>query len=197
MKPQLLETLKIINGQPQFLEFHQQRIDRSRQALFQLSESLDLRELLGNAPTQGVYRCRVVYSDQLEFIEYLPEVARHFQRFRLVTDNTICYDYKFLQRERLTELWNGRGKGDDILIVKHGLITDTSVANVAFFDGSQWLTPEFPLLLGTTRARLLEKKQLRIAQIGVDDLPKFSKLALMNAMLGFYIVENFMIDYDE
>ncbi len=194
LKPQLLETIKIINGQPQFLEFHQHRFDYTRRALFQLSKSIHLAELLCDAPTTGVYRCRVVYSDTIESIEYLPEIARHFQRFRLMVADDISYDYKFLQRDCLTELWKLRGDAEDILIVKHGLITDTSIANVAFFDGEQWLTPESPLLLGTTRARLLEEKQLVIARLSVKDLPRFSKLAILNAMLGFYIVENFVID---
>lgn len=193
MKPQLLETIKIIHGQPQFLEFHQRRFDYSRHSLFQLSESIPLIALLQNAPITNVYRCRVIYSDIIESIEYLPEVNRYFQKFHLVTADDICYNHKFLQRDRLVELQNLSGDADDILIVKHGLITDTSIANVAFFNGSQWLTPEFPLLLGTTRARLLQDKQLVTAQIHVDDLPKFSKLALLNAMLGFYIVDNFII----
>lgn len=197
LKPQLLETIKIINGQPQFLEFHQRRFDFSRHSLLQLSDSIHLAELLHNAPTTGVYRCRVVYSDQIESIEYFPEVPRHFQRFCLMIADDIRYDYKFLQRDCLTELWKLRGDAEDILIVKHGLITDTSIANVAFFDGEQWLTPESPLLFGTTRARLLEQQQLKMAQIKVSDLSKFSKLALLNAMLGFYIVENFIItDYE-
>lgn len=193
LKPQLLETVKIVNGQPQFLEFHQRRFDFSRRSLLQLSNSIHLAELLHDAPTTGVYRCRIVYSDQIESIEYFPEVPRYFQRFRVVIADDIRYEYKFLQRDQLTKLWNGRGDADDILIVKNGFITDTSIANVAFFEGSQWLTPEFPLLLGTTRARLLEQQQLRIAQIKVSDLSKFSKLALLNAMLGFHVVDNFVI----
>ena len=41
--------------------------------------------------------------------------------------------------------------------MKQGLLTDTSIANIALSDGTHWYTPAHPLLKGTKRAALLEE----------------------------------------
>ena len=64
-----------------------------------------------------------------------------------------------------SEMLDKKGDCDDILIIRNGLITDMSYANVAFFDGTQWLTPRIPLLAGTCRERLLETGPIREADI--------------------------------
>lgn len=189
----LLETIKIINGQPQFLAFHQQRFDCSRRALWHCHDTVNLADLLQNVPTQGIYRCRVIYHRNIEQIEYVPYAPRDFKHFTVVVDDTLHYPYKFLQRDRLQQLFTLRKDADDILIIQHGMITDTSIANVAFFDEKQWLTPKQPLLAGTTRERLLRHDEIFETNITITDLAQFSKMALMNAMLGFYVIDNFII----
>ena len=56
---------------------------------------------------------------------------------------------------------------DDILIVKNGLLTDTSIANIALYDGNDWYTPLHPLLKGTKRAELLDKGVLKEKEIKI------------------------------
>jgi 4-amino-4-deoxychorismate lyase len=73
--------------------------------------------------------------------------------------------------------------------VQGGLVSDTTIANVAFFDGSVWLSPKKPLLEGTTRARLLDEKKIHLADIEANDLKRFKKIALLNAMIGFDILQ--------
>ena len=79
---------------------------------------------------------------------------------------------------------------DDILIVKNGYITDTSIANIALYDGNSWITPKVPLLKGTTRQRYLDNAKILESDIKVQDLKKFSKIALLNAMIDFDIITN-------
>jgi len=191
---QLLETIKIIDGIPQFLAFHNQRFNDARQFLFHATDIIDLHEIIQPSTMTGIERCRVIYAQQVEKVEFLPYQTRRFQRFKIVTDDTICYDFKYLNREILNQLVQKKGDCDDILIIKQGWVTDTSIANVAFWDQRQWLTPTTPLLKGTTRERLLREKQLIEAPIRVEMLGQFSQMALMNAMLGFYILPDFSID---
>ena len=33
---------------------------------------------------------------------------------------------------------------DEILITRNGLLTDTSIANIALFNGKEWHTPKHP-----------------------------------------------------
>ena len=50
-----------------------------------------------------------------------------------------------------------RGACDEILIIKDGHITDTSISNIVFrLPDGWWLTPFTPLLKGIMRTYLLE-----------------------------------------
>ncbi|MFV0268328.1 MAG: aminotransferase class IV, partial [Draconibacterium sp.] len=104
------------------------------------------------------------------------------QCLQVVKNDTIDYAYKYADRENLTELFNQRGDCDDILIVKNNCITDSYTANPVFFDGKEWWTPDTPLLPGTQRARLLSEGQLKVCRITLDDLEKYSKIGLINAL---------------
>ena len=77
---------------------------------------------------------------------------------------------------------------DDIIIEKKGFITDTSIANLAFYDGEQWFTPKNPLLEGTMRAKLLDEGFLQTREIKRSEISHYTKVALMNAMIGFKIL---------
>ncbi len=189
----LFETIKIINGVPQFLEFHQQRLNHSRRILFNSIEEIALNRVIQTPPLSGVYRCRVIYSETIESVEYIRYEARTFSTFKVVVADDIDYEFKYLQRDSLNHLVQLKGQADDILIVKQGLVTDTAIANVAFWYQDRWLTPARPLLTGTTRERLLQSHQIYPAQIRVEELTRFSQMALLNAMVGFYVVEEFKI----
>jgi 4-amino-4-deoxychorismate lyase len=77
------------------------------------------------------------------------------------------------------------------MIFKNGFLTDTSIANIAIFDGDNWLTPKKPLLEGTTRNRLLENKDIIESNIDLNMLKNAKKIALMNAMIDFDILEDY------
>ncbi|MCA1759522.1 MAG: aminotransferase class IV, partial [Bacteroidales bacterium] len=85
-------------------------------------------------------------------------------------------------RERLNLLFEKRGICDDIIIVKNGCITDSSFANIVFFDGVKWWTPDTPLLPGTQRAKLLEENKIFECRITPKDISIYSKVGLINAM---------------
>ncbi len=190
----LLETLKIINGEPQHLEYHQARFNQTRKILYDTQTEIALEKLIHCPFSSGTYRCRIIYTDYIEHIEYLPYQDRQFRTFQIVTDDSMTYPFKFLNRDSLNQLVAQKGLADDILIVKNGLITDTSIANVAFWENDTWVTPAVPLLKGTTRQRWLTEKRMVAKDITVTDLKKFSKMALMNAMIGFYVIEDFQVN---
>ncbi len=189
---QLLETLKIVNGIAPFVEFHNQRLNDARQILFNAKDQIDLKKVIQAPTSTGIYRCRIIYSETIEAVEYLPHQNRNFQTFKIVEDDNIDYQFKYLNRDNINRLFTLKGRADDLLIIKNGLVTDTSIANVAFWQ-DQWLTPSTPLLKGTTRARLLSEKQLFEADIRLEELNQFPKMAIMNALIGFCTIENFKL----
>lgn len=191
MSRALLETIRCENGRPSHLTYHQQRIDRS---LKQLGYSLhiDLASLI-KVPDDALYRCRIVYDETSIDITFIPYQKRVIRTLQLVQADDLDYALKYADRRDLDRLFAQKSDADDILIVKNGLITDTSIANIAFFDGTKWLTPANPLLKGTTRARLLDEKKIFESDISISDLEKFTGFALMNAMIGFDEIKNGII----
>jgi 4-amino-4-deoxychorismate lyase len=189
----LLETLKIVNGTAPFLRFHNERLNQTRQILFNVQDKIDLKNFLTDSPQNGIYRCRVIYSKTIEFIEYIPFMIRNFQTFKIIIDDNIDYKFKYINRENLNRLVKLKEQADDVLIIKNGFVTDTSIANVAFWDQNKWLTPKMPLLKGTTRERLLREEKIIEAKIGLDELTKFSKMAMMNALIDFYVIDEFKL----
>ena len=186
MKHSFLETIKAIDGEVQHLLYHQKRYEGVLNSLA-IKNVHNLKEIL-NPPKKGLYRCRVVYSTKDIKVEYIPYIKRQVQKLKLIESNTIEYSKKYADRKELDSLFLQKGEGDEIIIIKNGFVSDTSIANLAFFDGDLWLTPKTPLLEGTTRARLLEKSKIFEKDIRVEDIFSFKKIALMNAMIDFDII---------
>ena len=186
--PLLLETIKIEEGQASNLIYHQKRFDRSRRALFGLSESINLSSLL-NAPSKALYRCRIVYDKEIHSVEYIPYHVKEIQKLKVVSAD-IDYTYKYADREVFNRLLQAHPAYDEIIIEKEGYLTDTTIANIAFYDGKQWFTPEESLLQGTMRAKLLDEGFLQKREIKHTDLKNYTHVALMNAMIGFKILNH-------
>ncbi len=188
MNNSFLETIKIVDGEIFNLEYHQKRYASVLEALG-AKEIENLEEFI-NPPEWGLYRCRLVYDiDNIEvtFHEYK---KRDINTLKLIFENDIDYTHKSMNRENIDALFEAREEGDDILIIKDLYVTDTSIANIAFQTSSgEWITPKNPLLRGTTRARLLDEGKITEAEIKVHELRSFSKVALLNAMIDFDILD--------
>jgi len=181
---QLVETIKCKNGELFNLRIHQARFNLTRRALFRMKDEISLEKIVKipeNCQT-GLFRCRVVYGEKIEKIEFLPHRYRTVKSLKLVRADDLDYRFKFANREKLSALFEQRGNCDDILIVKNGFITDSFMANVVFFDGKKWRTPDTPLLPGTQRARLIYEKKIYVCPVTPADLPKYEKAGLINAM---------------
>ena len=178
----LLETIKCENGKLTNLRFHQERFELARKELG-FFETILLKDCISipKKCRKGLFRCRVLYSKQIEKIEFVPHQFRKIQTLKLVYDNDIDYHLKFSQRDYLDHLFNKRENCDDILIVKNGFITDSWTANPVFFDGLKWWTPNTPLLPGTQRAKLLAEGKIAECAIKPEDFSKFQKIGLVNA----------------
>lgn len=183
----LIESLKILDGQPCHLPYHQARLQQAQAALFGKAGSVVLAEVVQvpAAYCQGLVKCRVLYGKQVEQVTYSTYQRRKIQSLRLVFDNTLIYDHKYEDRRRLAYLFAQRGDCDDILIVRNGLLTDTMYGNIALYDGRRWYTPAAPLLQGTQRQRLLDQGILQTAKIYAKDIQQFSSFRVINALNEF------------
>ena len=73
--------------------------------------------------------------------------------------------------------------------MKNNLVTDSYYANLAFYDGSNWLTPKSYLLPGVKRQYLLEMGLISEIEISLVDIQSFQKISLINAMLNLGEIE--------
>ncbi len=181
----LLESIKVKNRKFCNISYHNERFNRSRQELFNSSDTLYLEEIIQIPSTlnKGVFKCRVIYSKQIKKIEFLPYSFTGIQNLKIVFDDNINYNHKYSNRDCFDKHLKNNPGFDDILIVKNGLITDTSYSNIVFNDGKRWVTPSTPLLRGTKRARLLKEKIIFEEKITIKNLQFFEEARLINAMI--------------
>ena len=189
MEHLFVETIKIKNGQVQNTAHHQKRMERTIGHFFpalRLTPMPLLKKLIVPNAEMELYKARVVYGVHgIENIEYMPYTMREINSLQVVKDDTIDYSFKSTNRNRLNALAAQKGHCDEIIIVKQGLVRDTSFTNLAIYDGLHWITPRHPLLLGTKRALLLEQGIIHEAEVTLADLRKAQKVSLFNAMIEF------------
>ncbi len=188
---QFVETIRIEGGKAMNLPLHEARMNATRAHFAPHAAPISLQKWLDDAPlSEERIKARVVYNvDGVCETTFQTYKRREIQWLRMVEDNDISYTFKSTDRHELDHLLALRDGCDEVLIVKNGLITDTSFTNVAFFDGHKWLTPVQPLLNGTMRQWLLQRGRLTEAQITPASLASFQRVMLFNAMIGAHELE--------
>ena len=179
-----IETIQLLNGVLLNLEFHQLRFEHTRKVKLGIKNHPRLAELITvpKGLETGKLKCRVSYGEVIELVEFEPHQTREVHSLKLVYSDSIAYGFKYADRSELEALFQERADCDDILVVKKGSLSDSFYANVVFWDGENWLTPDTPLLPGTMRASLLNRDLIKEDSITPADLHRFQKLKLINAM---------------
>ena len=181
-----IETIRVDGGVVRNLAYHERRLNDTRTHFWPESTALQLTAYLPAISANGIHKLRIAYGQKgIEDISCTPYALRSVRSLALVRADNIDYTYKSTDREELNQLFAQRGSCDDVLIVRQGLLTDTSIAHIALFDGKQWYTPRQHLLKGTKRAELLEKGILTEKDIHTEDLVFYSIARLFNAMIDW------------
>ena len=188
----LFETIRIEEGVTANLPYHNARLNHTRKALFDSEEPIDLSEHLQNIPQKGLYRAKVIYDKKSIKAYYYIHKPKIIKKIKLV-EAAFGYPYKYLDREEIDTLLETTHGADEIILTQDGLLTDTTIANIALRQEGIWYTPSTPLLPGTTRARLLDEGKIIPRDIPVSEIVHYDGLALMNAMIGFYEIETALL----
>jgi len=183
----LIESIKIFNGRIYNLRRHENRIQRSRVALISKDITpIPLRKYI-EIPIdlrQGLVKCRIVYKEDIQEVSYTPYLPNIIKSLKLVESNLIDYQYKYLDRTHIKELYAQRGNCDDIIMVKDRMLTDSSYGNIALLKDGVWYTPSTCLLNGTRRQQLIDQGKILEADIPVVDIDQYEKICLFSAMIG-------------
>ena len=157
-------------------------MNETRKALFgPKAPLLELKEL--TAPKSGIFRCRLIYTKEIEKIEFFPYFKKPIFEIEL-WERDFEYAFKFLDRSKLNAA-KKKLKKEILFFGKNENVEDITIANVAFYYKGEWLSPKKPLLFGTTLMKLVEEKKVRLAEIELKEIKRFEKMAIMNAMRGF------------
>ncbi len=178
------EVIKLRDGVLYSLEYHKARVARTL-AAFGMSQ-MDFAMVKDAVPsncTNGLYKCRVLYSNKIEKIEFTPYSLRRIETVELVADNNIEYSFKYADRSRLNALQAASSCNEIIIIVKDGFITDSSYTNLVFKQGKEYFTPKECLLPGTKRQALLDAGIIKPVSIRPKDLSSYESVHFINAMI--------------
>ncbi len=204
-----IETIQVKEGEIVNLALHK---DRSRETIhyhFGIKRDLPFEELLkGPGPSapgiqnpdkesstqkpcdeSGIWKLRVVYSKDIEEFTIEPYRKRAIKTIKPVDGGEIGYSFKYENRTGLEKLLSCKGEADDILIIKDGLVTDTSFTNVVFREGDKLYTPSSYLLNGVKRRAMLKEGLITEKVIRAEDIREYQQCYLINAFLDLYPVE--------
>lgn len=187
MSIKYFETIKCEDFEIFNLEYHERRIAKT------IGLNLNLQEYI-YPPNSELLRCKLIYDESgILSVDFYPYKKRVIETFKILYDDCIDYSSKYLNRTCLDELFELKEDCDEIIIVKNGIVTDTSIANIAVYYQKQWFISKDSLLEGTTKSRLIKERNLIEKNITVEMLKKSEKIALLNAMIDFDVIENYSL----
>lgn len=187
-----IETIRLVDGKAQLLDYHQERMERSLRALsssLSISLPMYVQNLIERTerPLEGIYKLRFEYDTRgLYAGSITPYTPKQIDR--LVPWEVDCldfYEYKYRDRSRLNVHAEMKlTPNEEVVFTCQGMLSDTSYSNILLDMGDgQWLTPEQPLLRGVMRQYLLDTKQISEAPLDIEDLAHCCRFRLINAML--------------
>jgi len=186
----LFETIKIENGEVFNLDYHQKRVDNAYKNFYKKESKLNLKSVIKYSK-DGLFRCKVIYNQNgLVSIDFFKYQKKEINSIMLVENNFFEYSFKYANREFFEHLYNIYRNTNEFIITKNGFLQDFTIGNIALYHtkDKKWHTPLKPLLFGTTLNKYLDSKKLIQKDIHYTNLKNYSKIALLNAMVGFYIL---------
>ncbi len=189
------DCIQLKDGYFKRLDYHQERANKALAEIFPEIKPFSLKRYLQQLeiPNQGLYKCKITYNSSIQHIEFIPYQVKTIKTLKLVNTDIESHPFKLVDRSSFTKFTEQRDICDDVLLVRNGLLTDTSICNIALFDGSNWATPRTPLIYGTNRAYLLEKGFMVEKDIFANHLANYQKITLFNALIDF---QEIIIDVD-
>lgn len=185
-----IETICINDGVIENISAHDERMNNTIRMHYGSSVTpVSLENFITAEGCKGRVRCRVEYTLVVEKVEYFPYRIREVKSLQLVDDDSAEYSFKYADRSVLDRNFVLRGDADDVVIVRSGMLTDTSIANIALYKEGKWYTPKYPLLKGIRRAKLIAEGFIEEDIIMANCLQEYEKIRLFNAMIGFGEVE--------
>jgi 4-amino-4-deoxychorismate lyase len=179
----LVESIWISGRTVMKASYHQQRYAASLHQLYPHAKEENLLDHIEvDLCTSFDTKCRIIYSDKIEKVDYTPYQRKTIKSAKIVVDDKVTYALKYEARPQLDALYKQRNGSDEIVIVKNDLVTDGYYYNLVFEDDFGLYTPLQPLLVGTMRQKLLDQKLIKPIEISINHIHRFKKIHFINAL---------------
>lgn len=181
----LFETIAIIDGNIQNIEYHQARYHNACRNYLKNEPVLNLAEII-NVPVKyqsGLVRCKVEYNSVEYQIQYFPYQAKRIEFFQVMQCENLNYQFKYTDREIFANL--PISTNSEVILLNDGKVSDCTIGNLLFLKNGKWFSPVDYLLKGTQLSRLLEKKRVELCRITADNLRDFEQVMMVNALNPF------------
>ncbi|KGN82434.1 hypothetical protein HQ35_02445 [Porphyromonas cangingivalis] len=187
----LIETFEVVRGVLQRIDLHHKRMCRSGhkhgfcppslQEVTSTICNLIRRDNLSKHPS---LRCTVEYRTNIIGCRAIPYRIRDIHALLLIeSTDSIEYADKWSDRTCFDPLSALCTKGQEPLIIRENLLTDTTYTNVVIERNGEYLTPDRPLLAGTRRQYYLDQGLIRTANLTIQDTLEADRIHLINAMM--------------
>ena len=201
---ELLETLRLQDGQYTLLQAHLNRMGHSAATFgfdWCAKAALTCLEAVASRRPRGVYRVRLTWSctGQSRAQAFDLAFSQEPILFNLADTplESVGREHEFVmhkttRRQHYDErLKPEPGVFDTLLFNERGEITEFTRGNVALKMGGIWLTPSLScgLLAGTYRAELLAKGDVTQAVLVASDLQRAEAVAFFNSVRGWLIAQ--------
>ncbi len=183
MSPLLLESICVLDGAIQLLDYHQRRVTRSLAS----GSTLSLHHAISQVslPASGKHKLRLLYNEQgeVELMECAPYEMRRIEKLMLRDASHLDYSSKWADRRELDALMEGVDAKDDVLLLRGKHVCEARYANIAFGEPGDWVTPKNVFLEGVMRQYLLDRGEMKLGAIAVDSIRDYPFLCLFNALI--------------
>ncbi|MDG2396320.1 MAG: aminotransferase class IV [Flavobacteriaceae bacterium] len=183
----LFESIRIKDGKGFLLEYHQLRMDFSYKKYYNKKNPWRLDFILKSlkVPIKGIYKLRIKYSELFYKCDFVKYKCLKIHSLKCIDIGDYEYSLKYVDRAFIEKKYKMKSEYDDILMIRNGFITDTSYCNIILSDGSNWFTPENPLLKGIQRENLLNKNKIFEREIRKSEIYLYREFVLVNSMIKF------------
>jgi 4-amino-4-deoxychorismate lyase len=189
---QFFESIKILDGVVYNLHLHIARMNRALRFYYPAHPLYTTWPIVIPQQYQkGLVECKVIYGPSIEHIPFEHYTIKPCKTYAFGHDDNINYSYKYTDRAELNMHEHLHTNYDEVIIVKHNMLTDATYSNVCLYDGKEWHTPKFPLLRGTMRQQLLNQGKIKEELILANDMGMYTKICFINAMndLGVRVID--------
>lgn len=179
-----IETIKLIEGIPQNLPYHQQRMNETL-VFHGNQKEISLHDFFvaNHCSLSGIIKAKIVYDiNKIINFSFSSYQIKKISSFAMIEATNIAYSFKNENRQVFEKL-KSAANANEIIITQNGLITDTSFSNLIFKKNKHWFTPNTYLLNGTKRQQLLNDQKISATEIALNNLHCFSHFKLINAMI--------------